>query len=217
MPALVYRSLVIRPARENTTVGPACHPAPSRDRSGGPESVRPHTREHRLCAAGGPCRFNIPSRDFGDAAHGGNDTLGCAAAVEDAALEMAAHPAFYCNNDGWPNATDGGAGWAAHNISLAAYLVAAAEPSYFSSGLHWTDLIPGTQLRAWPAWPDFRRPLGRPSGPRVRDGFVFRRTFEHADVTLDCGTVTARIHWRRAVQRRAGLLSGALAAGKSPL
>lgn len=46
-------------------------------------------------------QFNIPSRDFGDAAHGGNDTLGCAAAVIDAEIEMASGPAFYCNNDAW--------------------------------------------------------------------------------------------------------------------
>lgn len=45
-------------------------------------------------------QFNIPSRDFGDGAHGGNDTLGCAAAVEDAIAEMQHGPAHYCNNDG---------------------------------------------------------------------------------------------------------------------
>jgi hypothetical protein len=97
---------------------------------------------------------------------------------------------------GWPNATDGGQGWSNHNVSLAAYLVAASEFSYFSSGLHWFDLIPGTTEKAWPAWPDFRFQLGPPRGPRTRDGFVFRRSFEHADVMLDCGTITARINWR---------------------
>jgi hypothetical protein len=45
-------------------------------------------------------QFNIPSRDFGDTAHGGNDTLGCAAAVEDARVEMERGPAHYCNNNG---------------------------------------------------------------------------------------------------------------------
>eukprot|EP00729_Bicosta_minor_P010779 gene10779-471_t len=67
-------------------------------------------------------QFNIPSRDFGDAAHGGNDTLGCAAAVIDAEIEMASGPAFYCNNDAWPNTTDGGVAVARHNLSMAAYL-----------------------------------------------------------------------------------------------
>jgi hypothetical protein len=127
-------------------------------------------------------QFNIPSRDFGDAAHGGNDTLGCAAAVMDAAEEMRRRPAFYCNNDGWPNRTDGGVGLARHTISMAAYLMGAAEGSYFSSGLHWSDLIPGTDEKAWPFWPDFEKKLGKPLGPMVvrsRDHpMVFTREFE---------------------------------------
>ena len=57
---------------------------------------------------------------------------------------MARGPAFYCNNDGWPNATDSGVEIARHNLSMAAYLMGANEGSYFSSGLHWSDLVPGT-------------------------------------------------------------------------
>ena len=141
-------------------------------------------------------QYNLPSRDFGDTAHGGNDTLGCAAAVEDAALEMQSRPGFYCNNDGWPNMTDGGLGWSRHNVSLAAYLLAAANPSYFASGLHWTDLIVGSNgLRAWPAWPDFKRALGRPMGRFHRDGFVYTRRFEHAHVSLNCSTLISHISW----------------------
>ena len=76
---------------------------------------------------------------------------------------MAAGPAFYCNNDGWPNTTDNGVQRHRHTISLAAYLVAAGPDSYFSSGLHWTDLVPGTRLKAWPYWQNYRRALGKNS------------------------------------------------------
>ena len=130
-------------------------------------------------------------------AHGGNDTLGCAAAVEDAVRENARGPALYTNNDGWPNATDGGTMIGRHNISLAAYLLAAEEGSYFASGLHWTDLIPGTQKRAWPYWSDFSARLGPPSGKRKRQPgtFIFERGFQFATVQLDCGSMSAKIDW----------------------
>ena len=105
------------------------------------------------------------------------------------------HESYTRVDAGWPNATDGGKGWSNHNVSLAAYLVAANTFSYFSSGLHWTELVPGTNEKAWPAWPDFRNRLGSPQGPPTREGFRFHRSFQHADVTLDCGTITARIEW----------------------
>lgn len=91
------------------------------------ETVGDYERGARMFA---PFRqFNIPSRDFGDAAHGGNDTLGCAAAVLDVAAEAVARPVFVTNNDGWPNssAVDQGWHWSQHNVSLAAYLMAATE------------------------------------------------------------------------------------------
>ena len=30
----------------------------------------------------------------------------------------------------------------------------------------------------------------------ARHGFVFTRAYENLDVTLDCGTITARLDWR---------------------
>ena len=141
-------------------------------------------------------QFNLPSRDFGDAAHHGNDTLGCAAAVVDAAQEMARGPGFYCNNDGWPNATDGGVEVARHNLSMAAYLMGAAEGSYFSSGLHWSDLVPGTEEKAWPYWDDFKNELGAPLRPYKKEGdFVFSREFEGLSAKIDCGTLKATLDW----------------------
>jgi len=146
-------------------------------------------------------QFNIPSRDFGDASHGGNDTLGCAAAVENAAAEMLRGGGFYCNNDGWPNATDGGVQISRHTVSLAAYLMGAQKDSYFSSGLHWADLVPAPNPnageKAWPIWPDYKKKLGAPKGAYKRDGFVFTRSFEHADAKLDCGQMTAAVTWKK--------------------
>lgn len=69
------------------------------------------------------------------------------------------------------------------------------KDTYFASGLHWTDLIPGTKLKAWPAWADYTYPLGQPLGAYTQIGFVFKRQFEHATVELDCGTVAATIDW----------------------
>jgi hypothetical protein len=84
-----------------------------------------------------------------------------------------------------------------HNISLAAYLIAAEEGSYFASGLHWTDLISGTQEKAWPYWSDFSARLGPPTGKRKRQPgtFVFEREFQFATVQLDCGSMSAQIDW----------------------
>ena len=102
-----------------------------------------------------------------------------------------------CSNDGWPNRTDGGLASGRHTVSLAAYLVAAHENSYFSSGLHWTDLIPGTQLKAWPWWPDYDEGLGAPLGPYAREGFVFTRHFKNADVKIDCGNINATVQFHK--------------------
>ena len=80
---------------------------------------------------------------------------------------------------------------------MAAYLIATEEGSYFASGLHWTDLIPGTQEKAWPYWSDFSARLGPPTGKRKRQPgtFVFEREFQFATVQLDCGSMSAQIDW----------------------
>jgi hypothetical protein len=134
-------------------------------------------------------QYNIPSRDFGKdgGGAGGNTAVGCAAAIEDLAAEGARGPSFATNNDGapddatFPNSTLTHRGQ--HLVSLAAYMLAAAEGSYFSSGSGWSDA--GNMV--W--WPEYDRRVGAPRGPFVRDGFVFRRSFEHVDVSLDCAKV----------------------------
>jgi hypothetical protein len=145
-------------------------------------------------------QYNIPSRDFGKTSKGGNTTVGCAAAIEDLAREGASGPSFATNNDGaptggfGPNSTMTKRGQ--HLVSLAAYMLAADEGSYFSSGDGWSDA--GNMV--W--WPEYDRRVGRPRAAFARDGFVFSRSFEHVDVRLDCAAVetadgaAATFHWR---------------------
>ncbi|WP_372797909.1 putative glycoside hydrolase [Pontiella sp.] len=78
--------------------------------------------------------------------------------------------------------------------SLALFLVCAEKYSYFmlSDGYG----VDGNQSKLWmnPP-PEYNRPLGPPKGPAVRDGYVYKRSFESADVTLDIENETATIRW----------------------
>ena len=74
---------------------------------------------------------------------------------------------------------------------LACFLIAAQEHSYFCytwgyrenhGSLDWYD--------------EFDRPLGPPRGDAVRDGWVYSRSFEHAEVWVDLDTRQARIDWQ---------------------
>lgn len=74
---------------------------------------------------------------------------------------------------------------------LAAFLVAAGENTYFcySWGYREND---GTF--SW--YPEFDKPLGRPLGDAVRDGWKYKRSFEHCEVELDIGHKSAAINWK---------------------
>lgn len=66
---------------------------------------------------------------------------------------------------------------------LAAFLVGAQDYAYLQYGWGW-DLHTGPLCPQ----PELQRPLGKPLGEAVRespDGWVYRRQFEHADVTVD--------------------------------
>ena len=74
------------------------------------------------------------------------------------ALPQAARPTFLCNNDAWPNATDGGVQWARHNLSLAAYLIGAqARPSSPPDNLMTVDWFRGARRGEGCASPDNAR------------------------------------------------------------
>jgi len=138
--------------------------------------------------------YNIPSRDFG------KDNLtaqwdGCAAAIEDLALEARQKPTFACNNDGAKNDTliptpFGNITFREqHYFSLASFMMGMEEGSYFGSGMHWDDI----GWHTW--WPEYTKPLGKPLHQYTRNGYEFRRSFEHVDVFANCQTLQTRFDW----------------------
>lgn len=74
---------------------------------------------------------------------------------------------------------------------LACFLVAAQEHSYFCYG--WGYREDGGSLD-W--YEEFDKPLGPPKGDSNRDGWVYTRSFEHADVWVDLESKEACIDWR---------------------
>ncbi len=74
---------------------------------------------------------------------------------------------------------------------LAAFLVAAEKYAYFAYSWGYTDTDGWFETYA-----EFDRPLGPPKGPAVRDGWEYRREFEHASVWVDIQQERARITWR---------------------
>jgi len=147
-------------------------------------------------------QFNIPSRDFGDAAHGGSDERGCVVAVLNLQQEAQRGPTLITNNDGGeyssPSSKTGKMidWWKAHNTSLAAFLMGMERQSFFGSGMHWAD-------DGWnTAWPIFGKKLGAPEGPArlstAADGSqVFSRSFAHLQVSLNCsGEMSSSFEWR---------------------
>jgi hypothetical protein len=74
---------------------------------------------------------------------------------------------------------------------LACFLVAAQEHSYFCYG--WGYREDGGSLD-W--YEEFDKPLGPPKGDSNRDGWVYTRSFEHADVWVDLESKETYIDWR---------------------
>ncbi len=73
---------------------------------------------------------------------------------------------------------------------LACYLIGAQENSYFCYG--WGYDIDDGQLIEYP---QYGKKLGPPQGDFQRDGWLFRRSFQHANVTVDLEKRTAQIQW----------------------
>ena len=45
-------------------------------------------------------------------------------------------------------------------------------------------------------YPEFDKPLGPPKGEAKRDGWTYRREFEHASVFVDLENMTAKLDWK---------------------
>ena len=79
------------------------------------------------------------------------------------------------------------------DYQLAIFLICAEKYSYF-------DLKDGYDAKRSKTWltrrADYDRPLGRPKGPALRDGYTYTREFEHASVQLDIDNETASVVWK---------------------
>ncbi len=74
---------------------------------------------------------------------------------------------------------------------LACFLVAAQRYSYFSYS--WGYRAGHGNLDTYP---ELKKPLGKPAGQAVREGWIYTRSFEHADVWVDLESRDARIEWK---------------------
>ena len=74
---------------------------------------------------------------------------------------------------------------------LACFLAGAGPNSYFCYSWGWT-----AQEGSLDWYPELDKPLGNPKGDAVREGWTFRRDFQHASVFVDLEKRTAKIDWR---------------------
>ena len=73
---------------------------------------------------------------------------------------------------------------------LACFLVAAQKDSYFCYSWGYRE-----QHGSLVDYPEFHKPLGEPKGDAAKDGWIYTRSFEHAEVWVDLSKRTARIDW----------------------
>ena len=77
---------------------------------------------------------------------------------------------------------------------LAIFLICAERYSYFQ----YQGAYKATEdFQAWaPDFPEFKKPLGPPKGPAVKNGFTYTREFQYASVWLDLTKRQGRITWK---------------------
>ena len=76
-------------------------------------------------------------------------------------------------------------------FSLACYLVAAQKHSYFSYSWGYTDAHGNID-----DYDEFNKRLGRPLAPAVQDGWIYKRSFEYLDVTVNIETKETVFKWK---------------------
>ena len=74
---------------------------------------------------------------------------------------------------------------------LACFLVAAQPYSYFCYSWGYRD-----QHGSLDSYPEFDKPLGKPEGDAIRNGWEFTRKFEHCKVWVDIEKKKATIDWK---------------------
>ena len=79
--------------------------------------------------------------------------------------------------------------------TLALFLICAEKHSYFL--LHDGYGVDGGESELWmKAVPEYERPLGPPRGKAIKQGTVYQRSFQYADVTVDIEKESATISWK---------------------
>ena len=74
---------------------------------------------------------------------------------------------------------------------LACFLVGAGPNCYFCYTWGWLG-----EYGTYDWYPEFDKPLGPPQGEAKRDGWTYRREFEHASVFVDLEKKSAKIDWK---------------------
>lgn len=74
---------------------------------------------------------------------------------------------------------------------LACFLVGAGRNCYFCYTWGWLG-----EYGTFDWYPEFDKKLGEPKGEATREGWIFRREFEHASVFVDVEKKTAKIDWK---------------------
>ena len=88
---------------------------------------------------------------------------------------------------------------------LALFLICAERHSYLS---YYTPAPAKTSEELAPDLPEFKKPLGPPKGPAVKDGFTYTREFQYASVWLDLTKRQGRITWKASYPQAKTLVPG---------
>jgi hypothetical protein len=88
---------------------------------------------------------------------------------------------------------------------LALFLICAERHSYLS---YYTPAPAKTSEELAPDLPEFKKPLGPPKGPAVKDGFTYTRDFQYASVWLDLTKRQGRITWKASYPQAKTLVPG---------
>lgn len=81
------------------------------------------------------------------------------------------------------------------DYALGLFLICAEKHSYFM----FTDSYSadGKQNKLWMKdLPEYSKPLGAPTGPATKEGYLYKRSFQHAEVEIDIAKESATIIWK---------------------
>lgn len=82
-----------------------------------------------------------------------------------------------------------------HDFSLACYLIAANDYSYYSWGGEGNSYAGDGTMTYWHS--DFEQEIGKPLGVATKDGYAYSRVFEHCTVHVDFENSTSSIEWNQ--------------------